>query len=448
MEIPEKYRGRFFYHFTHLDNIRSIVKSGGLLSTNEKKRLGISHHNIANAEIQSRRSDMAVPVGPRGTVHDYVPFYFTSVNPMLLGLVNRKVVDQPYICFLAVPIEKLLEDRVIFTDASANTVIAPRFYDDPAQLDRLNWDLIDSKRWGQRNDGEKHARMAEVLVFQKVPLDWIEKIIVFDSPAYQTVARCYREEGLRYPDMRFKWLQDRPFYFTKHFFPDRKGETLVTGPIQLHAACRELIETVLRSREKNPPAAPRFEDVSHGLAALGKNFCAIPELAGIWNLKTDNPTHRETVSDHTLQVVNGVRASAFWRGLNAVGQNAVLLAAYLHDMGKGPAEKWAGGIQKAYADHPADAIPMLKRILSEDFLRLSEKEIRWICVLVVYHDLMGDIIGRGRGERELLALALDREELCMLAALTEADVTALSETWSMGLREKLSDVIERALGEG
>ena len=36
MNIPPKYQGRYFYHFTHIDNIESIVEQGGLLSTYEK----------------------------------------------------------------------------------------------------------------------------------------------------------------------------------------------------------------------------------------------------------------------------------------------------------------------------------------------------------------------------------------------------------------------------
>ena len=39
MKIPEKYRGRYFYHFTHIDNISSIVENNGLLSTNLKKKI-------------------------------------------------------------------------------------------------------------------------------------------------------------------------------------------------------------------------------------------------------------------------------------------------------------------------------------------------------------------------------------------------------------------------
>jgi len=32
MQLPEKFKGRYFYHFIHLDNIESIIKEG-ILST-------------------------------------------------------------------------------------------------------------------------------------------------------------------------------------------------------------------------------------------------------------------------------------------------------------------------------------------------------------------------------------------------------------------------------
>lgn len=87
MRIPDKYKGRYFYHFTHIDNIESIVENNGLLSTNLKNEYGIGHHNVANMNIQNRRSEMKVTVGPGGVVHDYVPFYFASTNKMLLECV-------------------------------------------------------------------------------------------------------------------------------------------------------------------------------------------------------------------------------------------------------------------------------------------------------------------------------------------------------------------------
>lgn len=448
-EIPREYQGRYFYHFTHVVNIPSIVTHGGLLSTNEKERLQVDHCNIANPAIQHRRSTMAVPVGPGGVVHDYVPFYFATVNPMLLNILSAKVVDQPLICFIAVPIEKLLEENVVFTDASANTAVPPGFYEDPVDLDRLDWDQIDSRGWKRQPDAERHARMAEVLVYQKVPLDWIDSYIVFNHLGKQKILRCYREAGLRDPQIADAWFHNRPFFYTKYFFKDRKNETLVMGPIQLYDRYAALVDGIIRNRKNNPPRNPRFRDIAQAVTVLEDDFCAIPELEDIYGLETDNPVHHETVDEHTLQVVANVEDSSFFDELGPKRKNAVRLAAYLHDIGKGPKSKWDWneGIQKAYPDHPADAIPMLERILSDDFAQLSEKEIRWICLLTVYHDLMGDIIGRGRDEQELFHLKLSEKDLYMLAALAEADVRALREDWSSGFADSLEDLIDRALEE-
>lgn len=168
--IPAKYANRYFYHFTHMDNLESIIDNG-LISTNEKKLRGISHVNVANESIQERRSNTLVPCHPYGSIHDYVPFYFAGTNPMLLSVLNRKNIDQPYVVYIAISINKLKEQNVIFTDASVNTVTPPNFYSDPQDLDMLNWGLIDSKKWGNENKDELHERMAEALVFKKVPLD-------------------------------------------------------------------------------------------------------------------------------------------------------------------------------------------------------------------------------------------------------------------------------------
>lgn len=92
MKIPKEYKGKYFYHFTHIENIESIVKHG-LLSTNEKENKSVEHVDLANEDIQQRRSQMDVPLEPYGKIHDYVPFYFTTINPMLLGVLNRKNID-------------------------------------------------------------------------------------------------------------------------------------------------------------------------------------------------------------------------------------------------------------------------------------------------------------------------------------------------------------------
>ena len=396
MEIPTKYKNRYFFHFTHIDNIKSIVQMGGLLSTNQKKKYNIVHHNIANVDIQNRRSEMIVPIAPGGVVHDYVPFYFATINPMLLGLLNRKVVDQPYICFIAISIEKLLNENVLFTDASANTVFAPDFYSDPIDLDCLDWNLIDSMKWGENNEIERHKRMAEVLVYKKVPLEWFECFIVFNDYCRKKIKDCYGEFLGYYPQISYEPFHNRRFFFTKFFFSKRKNETLVTGPIQLRECYHEVVHFIVEKRKNGSYINARFENINHALSEIGKNFCVIPELAGIYGLKTDNQVHLETVSDHTIKVVNNVNGTIFYNMIEEEWKSVVLFAAYLHDIGKGPREKWSDGIQHVYADHPMDALPMVLKILSEDIRDINENEIDRICLLVAYHDLMGDIIAKGR----------------------------------------------------
>lgn len=58
---------------------------------------------------------------------------------------------------------------------------SPNFYDNPNDLDKLNWSLIDSTKWGEQSEGELHTRMAEVLVYGQVPLEWIDTYIVFNE---------------------------------------------------------------------------------------------------------------------------------------------------------------------------------------------------------------------------------------------------------------------------
>ena len=96
--IPDEHRWRCFFHMTDISNVESILQNG-LLCTNERIRRGITHADIANGMIQERRSNTPVTCGPGGTVHDYVPFYFTSISPMLLSLVlskNYEQADHPY----------------------------------------------------------------------------------------------------------------------------------------------------------------------------------------------------------------------------------------------------------------------------------------------------------------------------------------------------------------
>ena len=73
LSIPNQYKQRSLYHFTHIENLPRILEHN-LLSTNMRQIFRIPHRNIANEDIQERRSMMMVTCGCGGVVHDYVPF--------------------------------------------------------------------------------------------------------------------------------------------------------------------------------------------------------------------------------------------------------------------------------------------------------------------------------------------------------------------------------------
>ncbi len=445
-KIPNHQKGRYFYHFTHIENLDSILKNG-LISTNRKSALAIDHTDVANQEIQNRRSDMDVTCSPYGKVHDYVPFYFTRTNPMLLSLTLSKNVDQPFIVFFAIPMEKLREYKIVFTDASANTGSPPNFYNNPEDLEKLDWNTIDSKKWGTADSDARHKKMAEALVLDSVPVDWIDTVIVWNEDIKKRVTATFEEHNITLPKISFTPFKSYSFYFTK-FAMGRPNDTLVTGPYDLSKAFNSVVETISKSHKIPRRGKYKFDNISNSLQKIGKKFWAIDELAGIYKLETKNEYHNENVSDHTKKVVNNLGNSKYFQELSISDQNILQLSAYLHDIGKGPKSKWEDGIQPAYSDHPADAIPMIERILVEDFENLNEYEIRKVCLLVAYHDLIGDIVGKDRSKQELFNLIDDENELNMLIAISLADISAINATWSNSVEEELPSLIEEVMHNG
>ena len=446
--IPEHLTDHYMYHMTHLDNLPGILSSGGILCTNALVRQNLGHHNVALEDIQKRRDRVLTDGRNKLTIHDYVPFYFTTRSKMLLSILNRRVADQYKICYLAVPITHIAEKGVRFSQKYVNTVAMPEIYDDPADLDKLRWDLIDSRNWSVGQEDNLY-RMAEALVPEEVPVSWISDIIVFDARGENAVRSCFTSAGVRCPEISREPFSGKFFYFRKFFLNGRENESLITGPDELYdrfeQTCSRIQNARITSGYEMDEGA--FTDIRGTVSAIGDNFCALPELAGIDGLATTNSVHQETVSEHTRTVVRMLEQNLFYGRLDRSGKQTVTLAAYLHDIGKGPKEKWENGIQKPYQDHPADALPMLESILSRRIQFLRAAEIRQICLLVAYHDLMGGIVGKERSIEELKRLQLKKNELDMLAALSAADVSALGNSWGENFEDKLEELIGEVSGE-
>lgn len=439
--LPKKYQGRYFYHCTHLKNLDSILEHG-LLSTNQKDKARLTHTNIANLDIQSRRHEMKVPCEPKGNVHDYVPFYFCSLNPMMLGVINKKNVDQNLMIFLAVPFERLLKKGAVFTDTAANAAIPPTFYNNIDGLDELNWNAINSIKWGSPNNTLNH-RMAEVLIYDRLGVEEIDTVYVWNEAAKKKVEEVYGRRKIKHPKIEFE-PRDRRLYYTKFYLQGREGETLVTGPSILRNSFTRLIQEIIEER-KTIQKKYKFETIEDAIDKIDSNFSVISELDDIFELPTDNQEHSENVSDHTLKVVEMTINSRYYSSVDAGKKDILKFSAYLHDIGKGPKSKWKDGIQKAYPDHPVDAIPMLRRILVEDIKILTDEQIRLVCLLVVYHDLIGEIIGKGRDKEQLHRIIKTEVEFDMLNCLNLADVSAINRIWAMKYNTGINEIKQELL---
>lgn len=384
--------------------------------------------------IQARRAVTPVTCGLQGVVHDYVPFYFGSVSPMLLGVVNKKNIDQYDILYFEFPITILEQDHVVFTDASANTTHAPNFFSNPAKLDQLNWAEIDSRKWSSSTDELRHQRMAEVLVHQQIPLSMASACVVWNKSAKSKVEKLTLDV-IDFPRVEFQNF-DRSHYFVNFMTKGSEKNSLVTGPKSIASTYEQACELLKKHIGKNGEAA-RFKGPIALLNCLREDFGCIPETAELIDLETVNKVHKETVDVHTQQVVDTLLGLPELQDLHRRLKKLVELAAYLHDIGKGPKERWRDEktgkcFQRNDPDHPLRSMGMLVRIFTQELKYICFHAAKIILKLVCYHDLVGDVLGRGRNESQIVDVADNEEELRLLFLLGKADATTLKFNWPQG----------------
>jgi hypothetical protein len=416
--IPEEHKERFAYHFTAIQNLDDIFKHG-LLSTNLKDQMGLQHSNIANADIQNRRSEMPVTCGPKGFVHDYVPFYFTKRSPMLKAVVYSKNIDQYEIVYFAIPISQLLQANTVFTDTAANRNSHPEFYSNP-------------------KGKLKSAKMAEMLVHQSVPLTSISHMVVWDEHAKARVGKILKNNNVRGMRVECAFVE----YFKPHYFnyPYNNRISRVTGPKSLKAKVERNVEAVIALGCDEPI----FDNLDDVISKIEEDFCCIRELAGIEGLETDNEMHYEDVGRHTRRVVKYVRKRLEKYNLSVHEENLVIFSAYLHDIGKGPKSRWPDGIQKVDIEHPVRSLPMLKRILTEDVGGLTHDDIRRIHMLVVYDDLVGEIVAKGRNKQQLFDIVKNKDDVRMLLIIGMSDMKAIDPKWVSENVQNIRDLRQQA----
>ena len=183
------------YHITHIDNLTSIITSGGLIANSRLKIQQTNYLDIAHGHSQDRRATTKVPCSTGGYLHDYVPFYFAPRSPMLYAIHKQNVDSysggqQPIIHLVSEAYTiNSLKLKFAFTDGHAIMAYS-EFYDDISDLQSvIDWELMKSKYWANTPDdpNRKWRRQAEFLVYENCPWSLIQEIGVINKTIAEQV---------------------------------------------------------------------------------------------------------------------------------------------------------------------------------------------------------------------------------------------------------------------
>jgi hypothetical protein len=178
---------------------------------------GLAMRFTHSAEVQKARGERSIEVGPRGTVHDYVPFYFGLCSPMMLNLKTGRVQGynegQRPLIYLVADARRVHESgcKYVFTDGQALSAISRQF-DDIGHLSEIDWQVVGSRHWANTfSDGDRQRRkQAEFLVHKAMPWSLITAVAVFDRTIEAEVTATLAEFG---PEMKKPVKVMRDWYF-------------------------------------------------------------------------------------------------------------------------------------------------------------------------------------------------------------------------------------------
>lgn len=182
------------FHITHVENLPSIIQDDCLWCDHEQRNRGARQQKIGYEHIKERRLKHPVGVAKRGTLGNYVPFYFAPRSVMLYvihkGHENYKG-GQELILHLVSSVTTIANynSACFFTDRHADLGYAQQV-DDLARLDSIvDFHAMKEKYWGSNHE-IKEKRQAEFLVHNSCPWSAIEAIGVHNSEIASKVQKA------------------------------------------------------------------------------------------------------------------------------------------------------------------------------------------------------------------------------------------------------------------
>ncbi len=176
------------YHITHIENLPVILAQAGLWCDRESAQRGLAKIGIAHDHIKERRAKRVVPVGPGGTLADYVPFYFAPRSPMLFAIHRNQVAGyqggQADVVHLVSSAESVQASgqAFVFSDGHADMAISS-FFTDLTELKQVDWKMMNEIYWNDtESDGDrKRRRQAEFLAHRFFPWSLVSEVGVINE---------------------------------------------------------------------------------------------------------------------------------------------------------------------------------------------------------------------------------------------------------------------------
>lgn len=213
MTIPAQPK---IYHIVHVDRLPSIMVDDRLWCDAEIVRRAPPGTTIGMNGIKQRRLGLSLASHTGVHVGDCVPFYFCPRSIMLYLIYQANHSEMTYrggqepIVHLEADLRASVAwaqqnlQRWAFTLSNAG---AYYFEDrcDLAQLDEINWDAVQTNRWGGNGIAAsvKEGKQAEFLMEQSFPWRLVERIGVHSRAVYQQVVNALPAGGHR-PQVEIK----------------------------------------------------------------------------------------------------------------------------------------------------------------------------------------------------------------------------------------------------
>jgi hypothetical protein len=166
------------------------MRRAALHATNYVPNDGLPYRTIHNMDIQNERHVQRIPCGPGGTLHDYVPFYFGYLSPMLLQLKTDRVPGyaegQEPLIHLVSTAQTIAASGCGYVFSNGHGIaVFTDWFDDLDRLDEVDWDTVYQRYWADSvNDMDRQRRkQAEFLVHRSCPWKLISEIAVVNRSA-------------------------------------------------------------------------------------------------------------------------------------------------------------------------------------------------------------------------------------------------------------------------